>query len=882
MKKLHTLLVAAASSALLLPMETHAQETTTGSNTRRDTTYTNLKEATVSVSRLVFVTKKDTIVYDIDALNASEGDMLGDIIKKMPGLELRDGTLYFKGRAVNRLMVNGVDFQRGDTKQALSVLPAYIIKHVKAYEGQTDKAKVTGIDDGEKETVVDVILRKEYMGSWTGNIDLGGGTDKRWLLRGFANTFTDRMRVSVYGGATNTGIYQSVGSNGDWSDNGFSSGDTKFIQPGTSFMWMGKKKENEAGFLKIEGGLGWDYRGHNDFNASQSEQLLSDQSMKFNVNRQTTKNDEKLWKANLYITWKPTKNTHIEYAPNYTNGRMENRDNTQSAEWDKSYFDAFLTALDSVATPGYHGDFMSGARLLTKGHTYSDSKSHRYTHWFWVSQKLTENNWRLALRNQLSFYTQSEKAYNLKSYQYFRQEGASQMDPLYNRYSPGNSRNSYMMSFLDLNIPLPVFQSLRFTYGFDYSHDNQRTNGYRLERVGGIFADFEAYVAQFGMLPTLNDWETLTRDADITKHSISDRQRHWFETSLSYKKGKIYGDLQLTGKARHDEINYWKQGYEVLNPSKKSGEFLVNSNIKWEPSSGNYAKIGYYFETTPADLSQEITIPNTADPLNISLGNADLKALRKHNIKFNGSRAFKGGKYMTFDFSWFNTINSVTYTRWFDKETSVTTTKPVNICGSWSINTNVFYNMPLDKQQHVNWNIQLAYRYSNDPSYGTSVEQMPARRNDISQSFSFYNALQSHWKGGNLSVMVLGTYNHTQTDLIYTTKKDTWNLYYILNGKQKIFWDIDFSTGLEIRQFVGYGNATVKPVRTIWNVFLSKSFLKEKNMTVKLELSDLLNQRGQYWSSITADSRSYNYGTCVKRFFMAHLIYRFSTKKGGK
>ena len=59
----------------------------------------------------------------MDALNATKGDMLGDMINRMPGLELRNGQLYFKGRAVTRFLVNGYDFQRGDTRKALDNLP---------------------------------------------------------------------------------------------------------------------------------------------------------------------------------------------------------------------------------------------------------------------------------------------------------------------------------------------------------------------------------------------------------------------------------------------------------------------------------------------------------------------------------------------------------------------------------------------------------------------------------------------------------------------------------------------------------------------------------------------------------------------------------------
>lgn len=194
----------------------------------------------------------------MDALGATKGDMLQDMISRMPGLEIKDGALYYRGKVVNRVLVNGTDFKRGDTKLALQNLPAYIIKSVKAYEDLTTEAKVTGIDDGSRERVINVILKQKYMGTWTGNADIGEGTDHRWLYRGFANTFTNHSRISAYGGFTNTAEYQSVSDNGDWNDNGgagSSSGDTRYMQPGISFMWNNGKEEYKKVFLRLQGQL---------------------------------------------------------------------------------------------------------------------------------------------------------------------------------------------------------------------------------------------------------------------------------------------------------------------------------------------------------------------------------------------------------------------------------------------------------------------------------------------------------------------------------------------------------------------------------------------------------------------------------------------------
>ena len=61
----------------LLPMQLRAQQTDSLST---DTIVRQLGEATATTTRLVFTNKKDTVVYDMNALLATQGDMLNDVI----------------------------------------------------------------------------------------------------------------------------------------------------------------------------------------------------------------------------------------------------------------------------------------------------------------------------------------------------------------------------------------------------------------------------------------------------------------------------------------------------------------------------------------------------------------------------------------------------------------------------------------------------------------------------------------------------------------------------------------------------------------------------------------------------------------------------------
>ena len=57
-----------------------------------------LQEVTIKATRLLFVTKKDTTIYDLDALNQQSSALLRDAFEKLPGMAFRNGQLYHNGR----------------------------------------------------------------------------------------------------------------------------------------------------------------------------------------------------------------------------------------------------------------------------------------------------------------------------------------------------------------------------------------------------------------------------------------------------------------------------------------------------------------------------------------------------------------------------------------------------------------------------------------------------------------------------------------------------------------------------------------------------------------------------------------------------------------
>lgn len=848
-----------------------------------DTTSTHLNEATVTTTRLIFVTKKDTVVYDMDALEASKSDLLGDMIARMPGLELKDGVLYFKGRVVNRLLVNGTDFVRGDTKSALSALPAYIIKSVKAYESLTDQTKITGIDDGEREQVVDVILKREYLGTWVGNADFGGGTDDRWRIRAFANTFTDRRRLTVYGGFTNTGQYQDVGDNGSWGDNGgagSSSGNTKYMKPGLSYMWHNNKQSYEAGYFKFDAAANWDWRGHKDYSYNEAETYLGDGTSKYSVSDGRVRDNERIWNASMYFTLQPTKTTHIEYWPRLSYNRRTNHTNARSGEWTTPVYESTSAALDSVAASGEAGWPAEGATYYKPEQSRFDNRLYSYSHWLYATQRLTTNNWRLSLRNNVSYNYSRQKVSNLTAYRYFV-ETSSPMSPLYNRYTHTDGNNFSLQNFLDLYIPLKFLDTMRFTYGLTINRSHNDALGYRLDSLGGLFADYDAYAAVLGYLPDTIDWRQLTRDRDITLNSTSLSRKHWAELQFQYNKHGLYISMQNCVRFAYDRLDYDKLGYDPMSPSRHATEFAHHTQLRYEKDSIGKFSLKYYYEVSPQDLANEITIPNNADPLNVSLGNPGMRSHSHHNVSFRYDRTFKGNRWIAYDASWNVYKHEATSRSTYDKTTGVTTTQPLTIEGTWKAQTSLAYGSPLDKKQHANFNASLGYTINNFPTYSLATEGDPVRRTDTYHTINVNASLTLRYPKFFATARIYGSYTAMHSTLANSSGHKAWNAQYSLSAQYDFPLDIRLKTDINMRHRTGVESQTLDKFSPIWNAYLSKTFLRDKSLMLQLEASDILNKRDQSWAWSGTMGRGSGYSVCVSRFLMLHLIYSFNTKKKG-
>ena len=156
-----------------------------------------LAEAVVTAEAPQVQVVEDTLMYNSTAYRTPEGAMLEELVKKLPGAEVDDdGNVKINGKELKKIMVDGKEFFGGDVKTGLKNLPVDMIDKLKTYDKQSDLARITGIDDGEEETVLDLTVKKGMNRGWFGNADLAYGTEDRYMARMMVNHFVEIGRAS--------------------------------------------------------------------------------------------------------------------------------------------------------------------------------------------------------------------------------------------------------------------------------------------------------------------------------------------------------------------------------------------------------------------------------------------------------------------------------------------------------------------------------------------------------------------------------------------------------------------------------------------------------------------------------------------------------------
>ena len=164
-----------------------------------------LQETTVVGVKTEIVVKEDTIEYNADSYRTQPNAVVEDLLKRLPGVEVdSEGKITANGKEITKILVDGEEFFSDDPKVATKNLPVNMVDKLQVIDRKSDLARLTGVDDGEDETVINLTVKKGMKNGWFGNFTGGYGTDNRYTGNFMVNYFRDKNQFSILGNANNT------------------------------------------------------------------------------------------------------------------------------------------------------------------------------------------------------------------------------------------------------------------------------------------------------------------------------------------------------------------------------------------------------------------------------------------------------------------------------------------------------------------------------------------------------------------------------------------------------------------------------------------------------------------------------------------------------
>ena len=838
-----------------------------------------LDAASVSAAGNPIIIKKDTIEYNATSFKTTENDVLEDLLKKLPGIEVsEDGSITHNGQTIKKITIDGKTFFLDDPQLASKNIPAKIINKLKVVDKKSDQAEFTGIDDGEEETIIDLSIKPGMMKGTFGNVMAGGGHDLPstnvegdWRYQGaaFVGKFTDKTQISFIANGNNTnnrGFNDLAGSmmggmrgggggmgggrGGNWNDNGITT------------SWMGGA--NGAWTLfdnRMDLGGNYLYSNTSKYVKEQSSRTtyLSDYNQIYNSDGT---NDTQTWghRFGMRLDHKFSDNTSILFQPqvNFGGGAFD-QVNSYLTDYDRD------SAIEHI-NQGDSRNFGSNKNFSTSGFALLRQRLGKPGRTLTVMGRYSFSNNELGSFNQSNVFSDyiSEDNWGTRQVTDQRIEQESHSYSLFGRatYTEPVGGNFYVEA----------------NYGYSWSLTESQKNTYD-NTNGGLLDEYYS-------------------------NSISnDNKRHDIGANVLYQLEKFRA-----------QVGFSAQPTTTLNKTVRAGKtqtyddtrwrYAPTAMMWWEMGENSNMRVFYRGWSNQPSVSQLLPVPDNTDPLNISFGNPSLAPYFSHN--FNGDFRLNNRKTFTSVNARFNgsyVQDPITSAIWYGSN-GARYSMPFNGPSSFNFGLNLFANIPIGKS---NFTIGEMGRinYSKSASFvgGESVTSAIGSYYDPATGDMDYDAFLAAYGRGDFSfeenvtrtlsaterlrvtyrtdALEISTSARTRINKSWYTIAQTADNTLTFNNQIRATvnwtWDapgITLKSEFNYNWYNGYASSLNYQPEYILNAEIQKLLFKKK-ATLALKGYDILGQAKNLSVSDNSNYHSEVYNNTLGRYIILSLTWRF-------
>ncbi len=832
-----------------------------------------LKGATVTGQAAKVTLKEDTFVYNASAYRTPEGSVVEELVKKLPGAQVDDdGKITINGKEVKKILIDGKEFMTGDTKTAMKNLPTSIVERVKAYDQKSDLARVSGIDDGEEETVLDFGIKRGMNRGYMVNADLAAGTRSRYSGRIFAGMQSSDLKIFIPMSANNVNDMGFPGGGGGRFGGG------RQGLTATKMLGFNLNYEKKDRF-KLDASIRWNHSNVDAVVRRSTEDFMSGNASTFSNNLTSNMSRTNSWNARFRLEWTPDSMTNIMMRPQFNYNSNDGLGEGYSMTFDEDPFKTIKDPFDDEELQKLIDKGVVKNRNVNNSISYSDSKS--AGGWLQLNRRLNSKGRNITLRFSGNVGEGMSRSFTNSLVEYYQLVNQFGEDSTYqaNRYAVTPTKNwNYG---LRATYSEPIFRQvyLQFSYQYQYSYTKSDRATY----------DFSNYAADFfGVTPRYRGWDDYLallggsplegfRDDKLSRFSEYRNYNHTAEIMLRVVR-KAY-NLNI-GFQVMPQRSHFTQDYQGVHTDtvRTVTNIAPTADFRWKISNVSQLRFNYRANSSQPSMSDLLDITDNSDPLNVRKGNPGLKPSFTQNFRlFYNNYIQNHQRSIMANVSFSTTRNSISNMVTYDAASGGRTTRPENINGNWNASGMFMFNTAIDSAGFFNVNTFTTLRYNNSVGY-VSVGRNTDSQKSTTKSTTVGERLAASYRNSWLEFELNGSleYMHARSELQSNNNLDTWTFSYGGSLQLTAPWGTQLSTSMNMNSRRGYNDASMNTNELIWNAQVSQSFLRGNALTLSLQFYDILHRQSTFSRTVDAMRRSDTEYNAITNYAMLHVIYRLN------
>lgn len=669
-----------------------------------------LQEAVVVGKAPEVVVKEDTVEFNADSYKTQPNSVVEDLLKKLPGVEVdSEGKITHAGKEITKILVDGKEFFSDDPKVATKNLPVDIIEKLQVVDRKSDLARLTGVDDGEEETVINLTIKEGMKHGWFGNVTGGYGLNGRYEAGAMLNHFFGDNQVTILAGSNNTnnmGFTDMGGSR--FRRFGGMNGINTSHNVGVNFN-VGK-----GDAFRVGGDVSYNNSNRDVLKRTERQNMFEDSTSYYSGYNKMKDNGQNI-RGNFRLHWEIDSLNTLEFRPRF------------SVALSKSdSYDSALTTAGDIARSKVN---FSESDNHNKGTGYDLSGELIYNHKF-----RNRPGRSFSIQAQYSYSDTKEDGWTKALYKYYMLDKDSTLDQMDDNHTWSNGYGARFTWTEPLG-DVKKGRFLTFSYRFQASFNN---------------ADKYTY-----------DILTDPLNAAINDTVRNDELSNSFRNDYYSHRAQI-GFKQVTANYTYDigvaAVPSSSQSIDLINSDRnipKRTVFNVAPYLRYRYKMGKQRslRIDYRGYSSQPSMNQLQPVEDRSDPLRIVVGNPELKPAFQNwfRARFNDYDEKTQRAIMAMVNGGFTT-NSIISETTYDSKTGGQRTTYRNVNGVWNAAGMFMYSTPF-RNKHWQLNSFSRISYSNSVGYNNGT------RNDAG-SFNAVENLGLAFRSDYFDAELRGNYRY--------------------------------------------------------------------------------------------------------------------------